>query len=89
MEARQVESLVLDNQREHENARRGQWFGLCIALAGFMVTVYAISKNAQWVASAIGGGTIASLTATFIVGRYAKSISKGHNGHDDDSNDSK
>jgi uncharacterized membrane protein len=50
-------------------AKRGQQYGLTVTIFAFILCGFAAYSNQPWVASVVGGATIASLAAAFITGR--------------------
>lgn len=53
--------------------QRGQRFGLCIGLAGLCVAAFLGFSGHDWLAGVIGGTTLVSLVAVFVLGRVLPS----------------
>ncbi len=62
-------AVVLSDVKKSE---RGQWFGLVVALVGLLVALILGLTEHEIAASAIGGVTLVSLVAVFVVGRSEK-----------------
>ncbi|MGC8559908.1 MAG: DUF2335 domain-containing protein [Phycisphaerae bacterium] len=72
---RRMEVEVLAIQKEDQAAfrkseRKGQIFGLIVALAGIFGSVYEAVNGAQLAAGCLSSGTLVALVAVFIGGRW-------------------
>lgn len=52
--------------------RRGQYFGLTIALAGLITSIIALYFGSEVVAGVIGGTTVVGLVTVFVTGRVIR-----------------
>lgn len=70
-EKRSLEANVEISQKNSAQKTRGQYLGFIITIAGFLTAglVSIIGHDAE-TASLIGGGTLVSLVAVFVTGRY-------------------
>lgn len=57
--------------------RRGQYFGLTIALAGLITSIMALYFGSEAVAGVIGGTTVVGLVTVFVTGRVIREKNDG------------
>lgn len=69
IEHQTLEAQIADARRDRTEAFIGQIIGAMVALLGLVVALVAAIHDAQWAASIIGGGTLASLATAFVHGR--------------------
>lgn len=74
MHRHKVDDEVLSLNRDAINIdakerKRGQTYGLIIAMAGLIASVISVSLNAQATASIIGGTTVVGLVTVFVTGK--------------------
>ena len=67
---REQAALIADQAEERKLQRRGQWFGLTIALVGVGVGGLLAALGHTIPASALLGTTVLGLAAVFVTGRY-------------------
>jgi uncharacterized membrane protein len=66
------ESMAYNNRELEYSAdanRRGQVFGLIIALSSFITCIIALAMGSTITAAALGSTTVVGLTTTFVYGR--------------------
>jgi len=67
--ARQSELII---NKDFSESRIGQFTGLGIAVVALGAAIFAIIHGAEKTAMVIGGSTVVSLAAVFVVGRFKK-----------------
>jgi uncharacterized membrane protein len=74
MEAQVLAAQVADAQAQRKAERRGQIFGLLVALFAVAAASYTAVHGAQVAGSIIGTGGLIGLVAVFITGRRVKEL---------------
>jgi len=69
MQEKQLDAQISDQKEVRNIEKRGQSFGLVIALSSICVSIFSLSRGQELAASIFGAGGVGTLVVAFIQGR--------------------